>query len=73
MIFLKKEKKTDWYKTGIVQSSAKYSCNEMPLYFIDGADNKSNGKMMLNGKMDDRSEERGVFTRRSSDLSSYLQ
>ena len=53
IIFLKKEKKTNWYKTGIVQSSAKYSCNEMPLYFINIADNKSNGKMMLNGKMQD--------------------
>jgi len=53
IIFLKKEKKTDWYKTGIVQLSAKYSCNEMPLYFINIADNKSNGKMMLNGKMQD--------------------
>ena len=53
IIFLKKEKKTDWYKTGIVQSSAKYSCNEMPLYFIDNIDDKPNGKMMLNGKMQD--------------------
>ena len=53
VIFLKKEKKTDWYKTGIVQSSAKYSCNEMPLYFIDNIDDKPNGKMMLNGKMQD--------------------
>ena len=53
IIFLKKEKKTNWYKTGIVQSSAKYSCNEMPLYFIDNIDDKPNGKMMLNGKMQD--------------------
>lgn len=53
VIFLKKEKKTDWYKTGIIQLSAKYSCNEMPLYFMNIADNKSNGKMMLNGKMQD--------------------
>ena len=36
-----------------MQSSAKYSCNEIPLYFVDDGVDKANGKMMLNGKMQD--------------------
>ncbi len=51
-VYIEKKENTAWFPLGIICTSAKYVCNEIPFYFVgyevlDGI----NGKMMINGKM----------------------
>mgnify|MGYP000881122130 CR=1 FL=1 len=52
-IFLKKKGNTDWYSRGLIEISAKYSCNEIPCYFVGDSFDKINGRMMIKNNMEE--------------------